>query len=138
MAGWKLLVKWKGEEETWEPYENMAETKALGEIDFDTALAACGLVAGNRWSDGFFSSDRSGAVSVERPDDGILREPQYFFQLPAVLTKLIGVLGDVIGQLAQAVTNDGDGQGRGRLAEFHLVGEEGAGDTAGQLASEYP
>ncbi|KAG7291243.1 hypothetical protein NEMBOFW57_001255 [Staphylotrichum longicolle] len=50
-----------------------------GGIDFDTALAACGLVAGNRWSDGFFSSDRSGAVSVERPEDGILREPQYFF-----------------------------------------------------------
>lgn len=53
-------------------------------------------------------------------------------------TKLIGVLGDVIGQRAQAVTNDGDGQGRGRLAESHLVGEEGCGDTAGQLASEYP
>lgn len=56
-----------------------------GGIDFDTALAACGLIAGNRWSDGFFSSDRSGAVSVERPDDGILREPQYFFQLPGPL-----------------------------------------------------
>ncbi|KXX76683.1 hypothetical protein MMYC01_206511 [Madurella mycetomatis] len=56
-----------------------------GGIDFDTALTACGLVAGNRWSDGFFSSDRSGAVSVERPDDGILREPQYFFQLPGPL-----------------------------------------------------
>ena len=54
-------------------------------IDFDTALAACGLVASNRWSDGFFSSDRSGAVSVERPDDGILRELQYFFQLPGPL-----------------------------------------------------
>ncbi|KAG7293983.1 hypothetical protein NEMBOFW57_004044 [Staphylotrichum longicolle] len=62
----------------------MAETKALGEIDFDTALATCGLVAGNRWSNGFFSSDGSGAISVERPDDGILREPQYFFQLPAI------------------------------------------------------
>jgi len=56
-----------------------------GGIDFDTALAACGLVAGNRWSDGFFSSDRSGAVSVECPEDGILREPQYFFQLPGPL-----------------------------------------------------
>ncbi|KAH6637171.1 hypothetical protein F5144DRAFT_569826 [Chaetomium tenue] len=48
-----------------------------GGIDFDTALAACGLIAGNRWSDGFFSSDR-GTVIVERPGDGILREPQYF------------------------------------------------------------
>ena len=51
---------------------------------------------------------------------------------------LIGVLGDVIGQRAQAVANDGDGQGRGRLAEPHLVGEKGGGDTAGRLASEYP
>jgi hypothetical protein len=32
-GGWKLLVKWKGEEETWEPYENMAETKALDEYE---------------------------------------------------------------------------------------------------------
>ncbi|KAK4173091.1 hypothetical protein QBC36DRAFT_389979 [Triangularia setosa] len=57
----------------------------LGGIDFDTALAACGLIAGNRWSDGFFSLDRDGAVSVERPDNGILREPQYFFHLPSPL-----------------------------------------------------
>ncbi|KAK0737329.1 hypothetical protein B0T21DRAFT_286976, partial [Apiosordaria backusii] len=56
-----------------------------GGIDFDTALAACGLIAGNRWSDGFFSLERGGAVSVERPDDGILREPQYFFHLPGPL-----------------------------------------------------
>ena len=53
-----------------------------GGIDCDTALAACGVVAGNRWSDGFFSLDRSGDVKVQRPGDGILREPQYFFQLP--------------------------------------------------------
>lgn len=53
-----------------------------GGIDFDTALVACGLVAGNRWNDGFFSSDRSGAIRAQRPDDGVLREPQYFFQLP--------------------------------------------------------
>ncbi|KAK4172276.1 hypothetical protein QBC36DRAFT_294519 [Triangularia setosa] len=57
----------------------------VGGIDFDTALAACGLIAGNRWSDGFFSLDRGGAVSVERPDNGILREPQYFFHLPGPL-----------------------------------------------------
>jgi hypothetical protein len=52
-----------------------------GGIDFDMALAACGLVAGNRWRDGFFSLDRSGAAVVERPGDGVLRGPQYFFQL---------------------------------------------------------
>jgi hypothetical protein len=56
-----------------------------GGVDYDTALTACGLIAGNRWGDGFFSSDRIGAVKVERPNDGILREPQYFFQLPAPL-----------------------------------------------------
>ncbi|KAK3299537.1 uncharacterized protein B0H64DRAFT_388898 [Chaetomium fimeti] len=54
-------------------------------IDFDTALAACGLIAGNRWSDGFFSSDRNGALIVERPENGILCEPRYFFQLPGPL-----------------------------------------------------
>ncbi|PMB64022.1 hypothetical protein BM221_010187 [Beauveria bassiana] len=56
-----------------------------GGIDFDTALTACGVVAGNRWRDGFFSSDRSGASRVQRPDDSILRELQYFFQLPGPL-----------------------------------------------------
>ena len=56
-----------------------------GGIDFDTALAACCLVAGNRWRDGFFSSDRGGASSVARPHDGILREPHYFFHLSGPL-----------------------------------------------------
>ncbi|TLS25445.1 hypothetical protein PpBr36_07860 [Pyricularia pennisetigena] len=56
-----------------------------GGVDFDTALVACGLIAGNRWSDGSFSLDCRGAVSAERPDDGILREPEYFFQLPGPL-----------------------------------------------------
>ncbi|KAK4099085.1 hypothetical protein N658DRAFT_430628, partial [Parathielavia hyrcaniae] len=32
-GGWELLVQWKGGEETWEPYENMAETKALDEYE---------------------------------------------------------------------------------------------------------
>lgn len=56
-----------------------------GGIDFDTALAACGLIAGNRWGDGFFSSDRSRAVIVEHPEGGLLRESRYFFQLPGPL-----------------------------------------------------
>ena len=29
----ELLVKWKGGEETWEPYENMAETKTLDKYE---------------------------------------------------------------------------------------------------------
>ena len=32
-GGWELLVTWKGGEETWEPYENMAETEALDEYE---------------------------------------------------------------------------------------------------------
>ncbi|KAH7010861.1 uncharacterized protein B0I36DRAFT_257062 [Microdochium trichocladiopsis] len=32
-GGLELLVRWKGGEETWEPYENMAETKALDEYE---------------------------------------------------------------------------------------------------------
>jgi len=32
-GGPKLLVKWEGGEETWEPYENVAETKALDEYE---------------------------------------------------------------------------------------------------------
>ncbi len=32
-GSWELLVRWKGGEETWEPYENMAETEALGEYE---------------------------------------------------------------------------------------------------------
>ncbi len=31
--GVKLLVRWEGGEETWEPYENMAETEALDEYE---------------------------------------------------------------------------------------------------------
>ncbi len=30
-GGLEFLVKWKGGEETWEPYENVAETEALDE-----------------------------------------------------------------------------------------------------------
>ncbi|KAL2165010.1 hypothetical protein VTH06DRAFT_306 [Thermothelomyces fergusii] len=56
-----------------------------GGVDFDTALAACGVLAGNRWGDGFFSSDRDGAARVARPGDGVLRDPQYFFHLPGPL-----------------------------------------------------
>ena len=32
-GGLELLVRWGGGEETWEPYENMAETKALDEYE---------------------------------------------------------------------------------------------------------
>ncbi len=32
-GGLELLVKWKGGEETWEPYENVAETEALDEYE---------------------------------------------------------------------------------------------------------
>ncbi len=32
-SGLELLVKWKGGEETWEPYVNVAEAKALDEYE---------------------------------------------------------------------------------------------------------
>jgi hypothetical protein len=32
-GSWELLVRWKGGEESWEPYENVAETKALDEYE---------------------------------------------------------------------------------------------------------
>jgi hypothetical protein len=50
------------------------------EVGIFSELGAC---AGER----LVSSDRAGtmAAHVERPHDGILREPQYFFQLPGAL-----------------------------------------------------
>ncbi|KAL2259714.1 hypothetical protein VTK26DRAFT_6505 [Humicola hyalothermophila] len=54
-----------------------------GGIEYDTALVACGIIAGNIWSGFFATRDTSGAlVSVTRPVDGILRGDSYFFQLP--------------------------------------------------------
>jgi hypothetical protein len=32
-GSWELLVRWAGGEETWEPYENVADTKALDEYE---------------------------------------------------------------------------------------------------------
>ena len=32
-GSWEVLVKWKGGEETWEPYENVKETEALDEYE---------------------------------------------------------------------------------------------------------
>ena len=32
-GGMEMLVKWRGGEETWEPYENVAETVALDEYE---------------------------------------------------------------------------------------------------------
>ncbi|KAK3349540.1 hypothetical protein B0T25DRAFT_504734 [Lasiosphaeria hispida] len=55
-----------------------------GGIDYDTALIACGIVTGNT-STGFFATRDAGAQGFERvsrPDDGILRGSEYFFQLP--------------------------------------------------------
>ncbi|KAK4152387.1 hypothetical protein C8A00DRAFT_44544 [Chaetomidium leptoderma] len=53
-----------------------------GGVCFDTALAACGLIACNQWS-GFFSTDKPGQSRVDRPSDGILRDhPYYYFHLP--------------------------------------------------------
>lgn len=50
-------------------------------IDYDTALASCAIVTGNT-STGFFTSWERRLEPVARPDDGILRGSDYFFQLP--------------------------------------------------------
>ncbi|KAK3296205.1 uncharacterized protein B0H64DRAFT_165339 [Chaetomium fimeti] len=61
-----------------------------GGVCFDTALAACGLIACNQWS-GCFSTDKSGQSRVDRPPDGILRDhPCYYFHLPASGSGLTG------------------------------------------------
>lgn len=71
------------------PHENtLLEFRALddGGLDYDTALVACGILAGNKWT-GFFAkqSPASGSnlVRVARPADGVLRgNDAYYFQLP--------------------------------------------------------
>ena len=50
-------------------------------LDYDTALAACSIVTGNT-STGFFTTLEQRLERVARPDDGVLRETDYFFQLP--------------------------------------------------------
>jgi len=55
-----------------------------GGIDYDTALVACSIVTGNT-STGFLATRETGTQCFERvvrPDDSILRENEYFFQLP--------------------------------------------------------
>lgn len=59
-----------------------------GGVDFDTALVACGILAGNKWS-GFFAAREGNnntnpggrLVPVTRPPDGILRHSTVYFQL---------------------------------------------------------
>jgi hypothetical protein len=58
-GGWKLLVKWKGEEKTWEPYENMAETKVLDEYERLHGRVNYQVPAGDRC-----------ACTVEAPENG--------------------------------------------------------------------
>ncbi|KAK5658992.1 hypothetical protein OQA88_1078 [Cercophora sp. LCS_1] len=62
----------------------LLELRALddGGIDYDTVMAACSVVTGNT-STGFLAT-RTGArlEPVARPGDDILRESEYFFQLP--------------------------------------------------------
>ncbi|KAK3937593.1 hypothetical protein QBC46DRAFT_411015 [Diplogelasinospora grovesii] len=52
-------------------------------IEYNTALVACGIVAGNRWDGAWFSvrssSDNDSIVPVEHPSDGILRDSVYYF-----------------------------------------------------------
>ncbi|KAF2460173.1 hypothetical protein BDY21DRAFT_186544 [Lineolata rhizophorae] len=54
-----------------------------GAIDYDTALAACGIAADNNW-EGFFTLDQAGRHRVVRPADGLLREKDCYFHVPGI------------------------------------------------------
>ena len=56
-----------------------------GGLDYDTTLAACSIVTGNT-STGFFTTLEQRLERVARPDDGVLRGTDYFFQLPDIDT----------------------------------------------------
>jgi len=63
---------------------SLLELRALddGGIDYNTVMAACSIVTGNTTT-GFLATRLSSQLEpVARPDDGILREHEYFFQLP--------------------------------------------------------
>ncbi|TKA64736.1 hypothetical protein B0A49_11887 [Cryomyces minteri] len=51
-----------------------------GGIHHHTALAACAIVANNRF-DGWFTEDREGKVPVNVPSDGVLQNRDYYFQV---------------------------------------------------------
>ena len=73
-------------------YETYSEILLLrtlddGGIDYDLVLTACGIIAGNRW-DGYLCTHEGDLgpkgkyTRVDRPADGILRGPTFYFQLP--------------------------------------------------------
>lgn len=57
-----------------------------GGIQYDLAITACGIIAGNRW-DGWFTETKDGSRLSFLPDD-ILKERTYYFHLPSPSTAL--------------------------------------------------
>lgn len=50
-------------------------------VDYDVALVACGIVAGNTWATGWLALPGAGdaLARIERPEDGVLRAHSYFY-----------------------------------------------------------
>ncbi|KAK4133998.1 hypothetical protein BT67DRAFT_442514 [Trichocladium antarcticum] len=49
-----------------------------GGIDYDVALAACGIIANNQWARVFLTTTKSAEGRIARPDNGLLCERLYF------------------------------------------------------------
>ncbi|KAK3941754.1 hypothetical protein QBC46DRAFT_91925 [Diplogelasinospora grovesii] len=62
---------------------NAVEGEDRDGVDYDTALLSCCIITGNKWREGFIArKDDQGAFRrVNRPYDGILRAPVYYFCL---------------------------------------------------------
>lgn len=50
-------------------------------VDYNLALISCGIVTGNTWPDGWLArkGDDGNFSLAERPEDGILREEEYYY-----------------------------------------------------------
>ena len=53
-----------------------------GAIHHETALVACGIVAGNRW-DGYFTKNKNGP-RIDLKSNGLLTQRRYYFHVPGV------------------------------------------------------
>ncbi|KAF4467142.1 hypothetical protein FALBO_5982 [Fusarium albosuccineum] len=52
-------------------------------VDYQMALISCCIITGNTWRDGWLArkDSKDTFTRVDRPEDGILREPVYYFRL---------------------------------------------------------
>ena len=56
-----------------------SDTGEMG-VDYDFVLAACGIICGNVFETGYFAVKRGSMFErIQRPSDGVLTGPGYFF-----------------------------------------------------------